>query len=489
MAKEKTIENFQVNDTYSFCRTFSQQDFVAFSQLSGDENPLHHDENYAKSTPFAEPIVPLHLVTSPLSAIAGMVFPGHKSLYLSHQLKALNPVPYNLELSYSAKITAIDHANRILTIRTLVFHERQVFIEAEQRIQVRDDVIEGAQINDLHHLGDFVQPSQAILITGAAGELGQSIAYRFASKGYDLIFQVRKNTPEVEDIVTDLQFKHDVKVAIMACDLATCDTGQFNLLLSEFNQKPIAVVHCASPALSDDLANLMAVNYAAMKNLSDALLPLWLRQQNGSLVFVSSSATHFHPEGWQDYCAAKSAGVNFCASFNHRFQAFGVNAKVISPGLISTQFSVDAVADQSNAMLPEQVAEAVVELYESEQTFYSWVEKEMTQQGNFGFFTKQNIISNSERNQSGQNTEYASKSHDGLEQSLQDLLVAHLGLSSATDWSSAGVAITPKWDSLNHMLLLVEIERMFDVSIASMEMSRTTNYPQLLDLLMEKLSN
>ena len=487
MAQEKRIEDFQVNDTYSFCRIFTEKDFAAFSELSGDKNPLHHDANYASKTAFSEPIVPLHLAASPLSAIAGMIFPGHKSLYLSHQLKAFNPVPYNIELTYSAKIIAIDLTNRILTVRTIVFHERQLLIEAEQKIQVRDDTVEIKEVDGLCHSGAFIQPSQSILLTGAAGELGQSIAHRFAHLGYDLILQVRKKTADVRTLIDDLESQYAIEVDVMECDLTKCGVAEFESLLTRLNQKAACVVHCASPALTSDIASLMSVNYAAMKNLSDALLPQWLEQQNGTLIFVSSSAMHFHPEGWQDYSAAKAAGVNFCSSFNHHFQSMGLNAKVISPGLISTNFSAQ-VADQSNAMLPEQVAEAITELYESDQSFFLWVEKNMTRSGGYGFFAKQDTIQSLPTEKSQTTSAIRNDSGDKLATALQSLIIKHLGLPQETDWSSAGVAITPKWDSLNHMLLLVEVERQFGVSVASFEMDRTTTYQQLFSMLAEKLS-
>jgi len=487
MAKEKRIEDFQVNDTYSFCRTFTEQNFAAFSEFSGDKNPLHHDASYASKTAFSEPIVPLHLAASPLSAIAGMIFPGHKSLYLSHQLKALSPVPYNVELTFSAKIIAIDLTNRILTIRTIIFHERQLFIEAEQKIQVRDDVDDIGEVEALCHSGAFIQPSQSILLTGAAGELGQSIAHRFAHLGYDLILQVRKKTAHVQQLIDDLKSQHAIEVDIMECDLAQCGVAEFESLLVNLNQKAVCVVHCASPALTSDITSLMAVNYAAMKSLTDALLPQWLEQQKGTLIFVSSSAMHFHPQGWQDYSAAKAAGVSFCSSFNHHFQSMGLSAKVISPGLISTNFSAQ-VEDHSNAMLPEQVAEAIVELYESDQSFYTWVEKNITRAGDYGFFAKQDTIQLLQPEKSQLADAVQNNQTDSLAATLQALIVKHLGLPQETDWSSAGVAITPKWDSLNHMLLLVEVERQFGVSVASFEMDRTTTYQQLLSMLTEKLS-
>ncbi|SVD93610.1 uncharacterized protein METZ01_LOCUS446464, partial [marine metagenome] len=99
----KDYEDFNIGEIYVFKKTFSQRDFEKFSSLSGDTNPLHHDERYVENTRYKKTIVPLHLAASPLSTIAGVVFPGNRSLYLGHELKALKPIPYDVELTYSAK--------------------------------------------------------------------------------------------------------------------------------------------------------------------------------------------------------------------------------------------------------------------------------------------------------------------------------------------------------------------------------------------------
>ena len=135
----KNFNEFNVGDIHLFKRSFSSADFKEFSLLSGDNNPLHHDVKFSKSTIFKQPIVPLHLASAPLSRIAGMVFPGDNSLYLGHEIKALKSIPYGVKLTYSAKIIEKNERDRILTIRTLDFNQDDTFIEAIQKIQSRED--------------------------------------------------------------------------------------------------------------------------------------------------------------------------------------------------------------------------------------------------------------------------------------------------------------------------------------------------------------
>ena len=85
---DRSIDDFALGDYVTFTRRFRPNDYQAFARLSADRNPLHHDARYAKATRFGAPIVPLHLASAPLSAIAGMMLPGHRSLYLQSRLRA-----------------------------------------------------------------------------------------------------------------------------------------------------------------------------------------------------------------------------------------------------------------------------------------------------------------------------------------------------------------------------------------------------------------
>ena len=79
-SKIRYFSDFTVGDSIFFTKTFAISDFEAFSHLSGDTNPLHHDLEYSLNTEFGTPIVPFHLIASPLSFVAGMNFPGTSSL-------------------------------------------------------------------------------------------------------------------------------------------------------------------------------------------------------------------------------------------------------------------------------------------------------------------------------------------------------------------------------------------------------------------------
>jgi len=68
-----------------------------FAKLSGDYNPLHMDQNYAKSTEFSNRIAHGMLLSSFFSQLVGMYIPGKNGLYFSQTLNFKNPCFINDE--------------------------------------------------------------------------------------------------------------------------------------------------------------------------------------------------------------------------------------------------------------------------------------------------------------------------------------------------------------------------------------------------------
>ena len=95
----QNIADYQL--TYAF--EFSQAEVASFAELSGDNNPIHIDEAYARETVFKRPIVHGFLVGSVFSRIFGTQYPGIGTIYLSQSMKFLAPVFAGKR--YQAKIT------------------------------------------------------------------------------------------------------------------------------------------------------------------------------------------------------------------------------------------------------------------------------------------------------------------------------------------------------------------------------------------------
>lgn len=82
----------QVGDQAVSRKTVSLEDFRSFATLSGDQNPVHVDPEYAAGTRFKKVIAPGFLVASFISATIANQLPGPGSVYVSQSLQFKRPV-------------------------------------------------------------------------------------------------------------------------------------------------------------------------------------------------------------------------------------------------------------------------------------------------------------------------------------------------------------------------------------------------------------
>ena len=96
---------------------FSQADVVDFARVTGDNNPLHLDAEFAATTPFKRPIIHGMLGASVFTKVLGTEFPGYGSVYLAQTIEFLRPmfVDTDYEAVFTVKSTNPDkHTAEIL---------------------------------------------------------------------------------------------------------------------------------------------------------------------------------------------------------------------------------------------------------------------------------------------------------------------------------------------------------------------------------------
>ncbi|MDY0073489.1 MAG: MaoC family dehydratase [Thauera sp.] len=86
------FEDLKLGQTASLSRTVSEADILMFAGVSGDNNPVHMDEEFAASTMFGGRIAHGMLSASMISAVFGTRLPGPGCIYLSQSLKFKAPV-------------------------------------------------------------------------------------------------------------------------------------------------------------------------------------------------------------------------------------------------------------------------------------------------------------------------------------------------------------------------------------------------------------
>lgn len=477
-----SMDSFSVGDYVVFQRNYSQSDFANFSALSHDSNPLHHDMDYAARSPYGQPIVPLHITLSPLSMIAGMVFPGEPSLYLSHEVRAAHPVYYGESLCYSARIEAINISHRVLSIRVLALRGSEVVLDAAMRVQSRDTQWSTPPALPVRNTS---KPALAV-ITGGSGEIGGALAYSLAKQGWRLLLQDRGDSDRRRNLRSQLSRIH-ADAAFITADLATQE-GRDTLAAAIARSDDVGlIVHAASPAVTAPVEELVAVNFSALQRMVDVALPGMLARQKAAIVLIGSSATEYALPGWEAYAGAKSMAANLIDIVERSYAAYGVRGLTIMPGLVATRFS-EGYQSGAPALLPQEVAEAVLNMIADEGVSGNVVTLKpgRYRRGTRSFHELK--VAGADVLPAVGVSEETAKVRRAPASPISGVLRKSLRLADNIDLADAALGLTPGWDSLKHIEILLAVEAALDISFGAGETETAHDFITLDALCRKKLA-
>lgn len=112
-----TIDDLKPGMSESFTKTVTERDIELFGEVSGDTNPVHFDESFAKTTPFKTRIAHGMLSASYISTVLGMKMPGPGTIFLSFSAR------------FKAPVRIGDTATAICTVREVVSEKRRVVFD------------------------------------------------------------------------------------------------------------------------------------------------------------------------------------------------------------------------------------------------------------------------------------------------------------------------------------------------------------------------
>ena len=100
-------------------RTFTQEDFNRFADLSGDDNPIHVDEEFAASTYFGRTVAHGMLLYSTLSSLLGKQLPGPGSWQVEQELMFPAPTFSGEPVDFTVEVSGFP-TNQLVEVSTRV---------------------------------------------------------------------------------------------------------------------------------------------------------------------------------------------------------------------------------------------------------------------------------------------------------------------------------------------------------------------------------
>ena len=200
-----------------------------------------------------------------------------------------------------------------------------------------------------------------VLITGAAGGIGEAIAKAFAKNGYDIILHYSKSEEKAFSLQKKLEATYGIKVIPVKADL--CSNDEIEALakkaLSEFgtidvliNNAGIAHQELFQLCSDEKAKEIFDVNIMSAMKLTKGILPTMIKNHSGRIINISSMWGVCGASCEVHYSASKSALIGFTKALSKEVGPSGITVNCICPGFIDTKM---------NAHLDEESIREIVE--------------------------------------------------------------------------------------------------------------------------------
>jgi len=204
---------------------------------------------------------------------------------------------------------------------------------------------------------------RTVLVTGASSGIGRAVAQNLLQQGHHVIGvsrDCRKFTRQMDSfspVQLDLNRLADIpqKMRQVQQLFPEIDAVVFSAGRGQFG----SVEEFSYPQIE----TLMTLNFTSQVFLTKALLPALKRKANSDLIFIGSEAALKGSRKGAIYCASKFAVRGFTQALREECGNSNVRVCLINPGMVKTAFFENLTFEpgdhESNAILPEDVAEAV----------------------------------------------------------------------------------------------------------------------------------
>ncbi|WP_405491284.1 SDR family NAD(P)-dependent oxidoreductase [Nocardia sp. NBC_00511] len=204
------------------------------------------------------------------------------------------------------------------------------------------------------------------LVTGASSGIGLAFATALAERGCDLILVARRES-RLRELADRLHAEHGVAVRVLAADLSVpTEVSRVAAVLAD-PLNPVGILvnnagFASHGALADHTAERVreeiAVNVAALAELTHAVLPGMVTRDRGVIVNIASTAA-FQPISFMAvYGATKAFVLSFTEALWGELEGSGVTAVAVCPGATDTEFF--DIAGESASVGSRQTPQQVV---------------------------------------------------------------------------------------------------------------------------------
>ena len=341
--KFRRFEDIAEGEKAVLKKTIKACDIDAFVDLSGDNNILHIDDEFARETGFSSRAAHGMLTSAYISTLLGTILPGPGTLWLSQQIEFVRPVYVNDEITVMGEVVKKSLGTRTITLSTRVTNQRgDLVIDGTALVRTLEQ-------REVRHLK--TKESQVALVTGGSRGIGAATAKMLAANGFSVIVNYLQNQKAGEAVVADIEKKggraltiqadvRDLTSVQMLVEKAYQSYGSIDLLVNgaigDLPSKSFAEVSW------DEIQTLINVQLKGTYNCCHEVLPHMEKEGGGSIInIISTYALAIPPKKMLPYVTVKTALMGFSKSLAVEYAPKGIRINMISPSPTDTDLLRD----------------------------------------------------------------------------------------------------------------------------------------------------
>jgi NADP-dependent 3-hydroxy acid dehydrogenase YdfG len=218
---------------------------------------------------------------------------------------------------------------------------------------------------------------KVIIITGASSGIGEAAALKLSIKGAKIVLSARRKD-KLDELKKTIENKSGEALVVIADVTKKADMerlvaktleeyGNVHAIINNAGLMPLSFVKNLK---TDEWEKMVDVNIKGVLNGVAAVLPTLIKNKQGHIINISSTAAYRYFPGGAVYCATKAAVKMFSEGLRQELApTYGICVTSIEPGAVATDL-MDTITDedilgklsemQKMTMLePEDIAEAI----------------------------------------------------------------------------------------------------------------------------------
>ena len=340
----RKFHEIEVGEVAEITHKITQSDIDSFVKLTGDDNKIHVDREFAKETSFKRPVVHGMLGASFISTVIGTKLPGDGAVWYSQNLEFLRPVRINDIITVRAEVLKKFENNKTLELSTKISNQSgQKVVDGTAKVQLVESKRKENEKAEKY-------PQKVAVVFGATGGIGFATSLQLAEDGFDIVIHYHHNKEKAEHLRTKI-LGLGRKSVIVKADIIDIDavreaitetTRKFGSILAVVNSTTINVPDIKFQELNwDTVEKHFDLSVKGAFNIVKCVVPIMKENKYGKIIHLTTQYIETVSPDLIHYITAKSALSGFTKALAFDLAPMGIRVNMVSPGMTDTDLIAD----------------------------------------------------------------------------------------------------------------------------------------------------